>query len=52
LLGGLRLPYSRHKLLTDSHQEHQRIADALEQRDAAGAIAALRDNIMQPFVGK
>jgi DNA-binding GntR family transcriptional regulator len=52
LLGGLRLPYSRHKLLTDSHQEHQRIADALEQRDAAGAIDALRDNIMQPFVGK
>ena len=52
LLGGLRLPYSRHKLLTESHLEHQQIADAIEQGDTAAATAALKKNIMQPFVGK
>ena len=28
LLGGMRLPYSRHILLTESYQEHKQIADA------------------------
>ena len=31
LLGGMRLPYSRHRMLTESYQEHKQIADALEQ---------------------
>ena len=50
LLGGLRLPYSRHKLLTESYLEHKQIADALEQGDGEAALAALNKNIMQPFV--
>jgi len=52
LLGGLRLPYSRHNLLSESHLEHQRIADAIKQGDTAAATVALEDNIMQPFIGK
>ena len=52
LLGGLRLPYSRHKLLTESYQEHKQIADAIEQGDTAAATESLRSNIMQPFVSK
>jgi len=49
LLGGLRLPYSRHKLLTESYFEHKQIADAIEQGDVAEATAALKKNILQPF---
>jgi DNA-binding GntR family transcriptional regulator len=52
LLGGMRLPYSRHRLLTDSYSEHQQIANAIEQGDLEAAKAALNRNIMQPFVGK
>lgn len=52
LLGGLRLPYSRHKLLTESYFEHKQIADAIEQGDVAEATAALKKNILQPFAGK
>ena len=52
LLGGLRLPYSRHKLLTESYFEHKQIADAIEQSDVAKATAALKKNILQPFAGK
>lgn len=52
LLGGLRLPYSRHKLLTESYVEHKQIADAIEEGDAVAATAALNKNIMQPFLGK
>jgi DNA-binding GntR family transcriptional regulator len=52
LLGGLRLPYSRHTLLTESYQEHQQIADAIEQGDTAAATESLRSNIMKPFVSK
>jgi DNA-binding GntR family transcriptional regulator len=52
LLGGLRLPYSRHKLLTESYLEHKQIADAIEQGDVAAATAALNKNIMQPFSEK
>ena len=52
LLGGLRLPYSRHELLTESYLEHKQIADAMEQGDAIAATAALKKNIVQPFAGK
>lgn len=52
LLGGMRLPYSRHRLLTESHGEHQQIAKAIEQRDVEAAMAALSSNIMQPFSEK
>jgi len=52
LLGGMRLPYSRHKLLSESYFEHKQIADAIEQGDVAEATAALKKNILQPFVGK
>jgi DNA-binding GntR family transcriptional regulator len=52
LLGGLRLPYSRHKLLTESYIEHKQIADAIEQGNVAEATAALEENILQPFAGK
>lgn len=52
LLGGLRLPYSRHKLLTESYFEHKQIADAIEQGNAIAATAALKKNILQPFAGK
>ncbi len=52
LLGGLRLPYSRHELLTESYLEHKQIIDAMQQGDVAAATAALKKNIMQPFAGK
>ena len=52
LLGGMRLPYSRHKLLTESYFEHKQIADAIEQGDVTEATAALKKNILQPFAGK
>ena len=52
LLGGMRLPYSRHGMLTESHQEHRQIADAIEQGDKKAAIAALKKNIVKPFDGK
>ena len=52
LLGGMRLPYSRHKLLTESYFEHKWITDAIEQGDVAEATAALKKNILQPFAGK
>jgi len=52
LLGGLRLPYSRHKLLTESYFEHKQIADALEKGDLMEATDTLKKNILQPFAGK
>lgn len=41
----MRLPYSRHQTLLESHAEHQRIIEALLSGDLAGAITALVDNI-------
>ncbi|MCK5564332.1 MAG: GntR family transcriptional regulator [Planctomycetes bacterium] len=52
LLGGLRLPYSRHRLLTESYFEHKQIVNAIEQGNVAEATAALKKNILQPFAGK
>ena len=52
LMGGVRLPYSRHGLLTESFFEHQQIADALERGDLKAAKVALKKNIVKPFVFK
>jgi len=52
LLGGMRLPYSRHKLLTETYGEHQQIANAIEKGDVEVVTKALYKNIMQPFVDK
>ena len=52
LLGGMRLLYSRHKLLTEGYFEHKQIADAIEQGDVVEATTALKKNILQPFVDK
>jgi DNA-binding GntR family transcriptional regulator len=52
LLGGMRLPYSRHKLLAESYFEHKQIVDAIEHGDVAEATAALKKNILQPFSDK
>lgn len=52
LLGGMRLPYWRHKLLTESYFEHKQIADAIEQGHVREAKEALKKNILQPFTGK
>ncbi len=49
LLGGMRLPYSRHEILTESYEEHKQIAEAIEKRDLDAAKAALKKNIEQPF---
>ncbi|MBM4152934.1 MAG: GntR family transcriptional regulator [Kiritimatiellaceae bacterium] len=49
LLGGLRLPYSRHERLTDSYEEHKQIAEAIEQGDFEASRAALKKNILYPF---
>jgi DNA-binding GntR family transcriptional regulator len=46
LLGGMRLPYSRHKLLTESYFEHKQIADAIERGHVTEATAALEKNIL------
>ena len=51
LLGGMRLPYSRHNLLTESYAEHRAIADAIEAGDKKAAIAGLKKNIVKPFNG-
>ena len=45
IMGGMRLPYSRHKNLMEVHKEHSRVVDLLKKRDAEGAIEALKANI-------
>lgn len=45
LMGGMRLPYSRHRSLLESHHEHRRIIEAVEAGDRREALAALRANI-------
>jgi DNA-binding GntR family transcriptional regulator len=49
LLGGFRLPYSRHRMLTESSEEHQYIADAILDRRKKDAIEGLKRNILHPF---
>lgn len=45
IMGGMRLPYSRHKNLMEVHKEHSRVVELLKKRDAEGAIEALKANI-------
>jgi DNA-binding GntR family transcriptional regulator len=45
LMGGMRLPYSRHKSLMESHAEHQQIVTAIESGQLRSALAALKANI-------
>ncbi|MGB0369739.1 MAG: GntR family transcriptional regulator [Opitutales bacterium] len=49
MLGGLRLPYSRHQDLSESYDEHAAIVKAIEGGDAKAAIKALKQNIEIPF---
>jgi DNA-binding GntR family transcriptional regulator len=45
IMGGMRLPYSRHKKLTEVHAEHRHVVDAMERGDAAAALEALKANL-------
>jgi DNA-binding GntR family transcriptional regulator len=45
IMGGMRLPYSRHKNLMEVHKEHSRVVEFLKMRDAEGAIEALKANL-------
>jgi DNA-binding GntR family transcriptional regulator len=45
IMGGMRLPYGRHKTLLESHAEHKRIVQAIQSGDKAEALAALKANI-------
>jgi DNA-binding GntR family transcriptional regulator len=49
LLGGFRLPYSRHRMLTESSDEHRSIADAILDGRKQDAIEGLKRNILNPF---
>ncbi len=45
LMGGMRLPYSRHESLMESHAEHQQIVTAIQKGRLRDALAALKANI-------
>ena len=45
VMGGMRLPYSRHAKLIESYYEHETIVEALAARDGEAAVAALKQNI-------
>jgi DNA-binding GntR family transcriptional regulator len=45
VMGGMRLPYSRHKTLLESYAEHKAIVAAIEARKIRAALAALKANI-------
>ncbi len=45
LMGGMRLPYSRHKSLIESYTEHQQIVTAIQSGQLRSALAALKANI-------
>ena len=45
VMGGMRLPYSRHAKLIESYYEHETIVDALAERNGEAAVAALKQNI-------
>ena len=50
LMGGIRLPYARHKKLIDSHAEHIEIYEAIESQDAVQAIESIGRNVMPSYV--
>jgi len=45
IMGGMRLPYSRHKTLLESYAEHRAIVAAIESRSIRAALTALKANI-------
>lgn len=45
LMGGMRLPYSRHQTLLESYAEHDRIVTAITGGKLREALAALKENI-------
>lgn len=45
LMGGIRLPYKRHQVLLDSHNEHKTILEAIKVGDEAKVIEAIRQNV-------
>jgi len=45
IMAGMRLPYSRHKSLLESFEEHKGIVDAIEQGRIRKALEALKTNI-------
>lgn len=45
IMGGMRLPYSRHRTLLDSYHEHKEIVAAMEAGKIRPALAALKNNI-------
>lgn len=46
LMGGIRLPYSRHRELLDSYDEHKAILEAIEAGDSEKVVEAIRQNVM------
>ena len=45
IMGGMRLPYGRHRSLMESHSEHSKVVEAIEAGDYSAAQAALKANI-------
>ena len=45
IMGGMRLPYSRHRKLLESHKEHAAILKAMESGNERRALTALKKNI-------
>ncbi len=45
VMGGMRLPYSRHATLIEAYNEHRAIVDAIEEGRLRKALAALKANI-------
>ncbi len=45
MMGGMRMPYSRHRRLLEVHEEHNMVFAAIEAGDRHLAIAALKRNL-------
>jgi len=50
LLGGFRLPYSRHKSMSETYEEHKLIADSCISGRKKDTLNALKQNILSPFL--
>ena len=46
LMGGIRLPYSRHRELLESHSEHKAILEAIKAGNPTEVVEAIRQNVM------
>lgn len=46
LMGGIRLPYSRHRALLESHREHKAILEAIKAGNPTDVVEAIRHNVM------